>query len=152
MGTTFASTSETHYRIISIINSPIGLTETEAFQKALFSSLEEHEDREDQLESCQLAVEEDMSDDQYREKVKLHATQHVVGEARSIVVSRSSIWATALPYFKRKKFLQGGGIIQVTFATFEGEEDAEDLGSPRREFLHLLLGAICKDSKTICGM
>lgn len=36
--------------------------------------------------------------------------------------------------------------------SFEGEEHAEDLGGPRLEFLHLLLGALCKDSKTISGM
>lgn len=36
-------------------------------------------------------------------------------------------------------------MIHVTFANFEEEEDAIDLGGPRHEFLHLLLGAICKD-------
>ena len=43
-------------------------------------------------------------------------------------------------------------LLEVTFTSFEAEEeDAIDLGGPRREFLHLLLGAICKDSKTLAG-
>ena len=128
------------------------MTETEAFQEALLSSLKEHEDGDDQLEPYQLALDVSIYEDQYKEKVVLHANNQLIGEARSIVVSRSSIWVTSLPYFKRKKFLEGRGILRVTFATFEGEEDAEDLGGPRREFLHLLLGAICKDSKIVSGM
>ena len=38
------------------------------------------------------------------------------------------------------------GLLSVTFATFAEEEDAVDLGGPRKEFFHLLLQAICKDS------
>ena len=53
---------------------------------------------------------------------------------------------TALPYFRRNGFLKNPGLICVTFATFTEEEDAVDLGGPRREFFHLLLVAICKDS------
>ena len=83
--------------------------------------------------------------------MKSHASSQISGEHRNIVVSRASIWTTALPYFKRKKFAGGKGLIHVTFANFEEEEDAIDLGGPRREFLHLLLGAICKDSKTVTG-
>ena len=41
------------------------------------------------------------------------------------------------------------GMLRVTFATFEGEEDAVDHGGPRREFFHLLLGAISRDSGTL---
>ena len=41
-------------------------------------------------------------------------------------------------------------MLEVTLTSFEAEEeDAIDLGGPRREFLHLLLGAICKGSKTL---
>ena len=82
--------------------------------------------------------------------MKSHASSQISGEHQNIV-SRASIWATALPYFKRKKFAGGKGLIHVTFANFEEEEDAIDLCGPRREFLHLLLGAICKDSKTVTG-
>ena len=40
-------------------------------------------------------------------------------------------------------------MLQVTFATFESEEDAVDLGGPRREFFHLLLGPIARESGTV---
>ena len=95
--------------------------------------------------------EVEISSDQFTEVMKSHASSQISGEHRNIVVSRASIWTTALPYFKRKKFAGGKHLIHVTFANFEEEEDAIDLGGPRREFLHLLLGAICKDSKTVKG-
>ena len=43
-------------------------------------------------------------------------------------------------------------LLEVTSTSSEAEEeDAIDLGGPRREFLQLLLGPICKDSKTLTG-
>lgn len=84
--------------------------------------------------------------------IKDHARKVVEGEPRSVVVSRLSIWETAKPYFVRERFLQKKGILRVTFATFESQEDAIDHGGPRREFFHLLLGAISKESATLLGM
>ncbi|XP_046856096.1 G2/M phase-specific E3 ubiquitin-protein ligase-like [Xenia sp. Carnegie-2017] len=55
-------------------------------------------------------------------------------------------------YFRRKGFLSSAGILKVSFATFEEEEDAVDQGVPRREFFHLLLGAIARDSGIMCSM
>ena len=81
-------------------------------------------------------------------RIKQFAEAKVHGPNRTIVVSRLSIWQTALPYFQKNGFLKGFGWLQVTFATFESEEDAVDLGGPRREFFHLLLGAIAKESGT----
>ena len=81
--------------------------------------------------------------------VQEHAAKKIQGDPRSIVVSRMSIWQTAHPYFKRKGFLERSGMLKVTFATFEAEEDAVDQGGPRREFFHLLLGAIVRDSGTL---
>jgi hypothetical protein len=43
-------------------------------------------------------------------------------------------------------------MLRVTFATFEGQEDAVDHGGPRREFFHLLLGAMSKESGTLFSM
>lgn len=70
------------------------MTETEAFQRALLSSLDEHEDGDDQLQPSQLALQENISEEQYREKVRLHANCQLSGEERNIVVRRSSIWIT----------------------------------------------------------
>jgi hypothetical protein len=44
------------------------------------------------------------------------------------------------------------GILKVTFANLLEEEYAIDQGGSRREFLHLLLGAICQDSCTLTSM
>jgi hypothetical protein len=84
--------------------------------------------------------------------VKSHSLKVVHGNAKAIVVSRLNLWKTALPYFKRKGFLENYGLLSVTFATFTEEEDAVDMGGPRREFFHLLLVAICKDSGTLASM
>ena len=52
----------------------------------------------------------------------------------------------------RGKFADAKSLLEVTFTSLEAEEeDAIDLEGPIREFLHLLLGAICKDSKTLTG-
>lgn len=89
------------------------------------------------------------SSDDFQMKIKQFAEAKVQGPKRTIVVSRLSIWQTAFPYFQRNGFLKGSGLLQVTFATFESEEDAVDLGGPRREFFHLLLGAIARKSGTV---
>ena len=54
-------------------------------------------------------------------------------------------------YFKRRSFMSKTGILKVTFATGL-EQDAIDHGGPRREFLHLLLGAVCNDSSALISM
>lgn len=129
---------------------PFGFTESQAIDHAVQLSIDEHGGDEEQQPAIH-SVPEEMSVDQFTETVKTHASQQIAGPNRNIVISRASIWATAEPYFKRKKFAEGKGLIQVTFATFKEEEDAVDLGGPRREFLHLLIGAICKQSKTVTG-
>ena len=87
--------------------------------------------------------------DDFQTIIKQFAEAKVHGPNRTIVVSRLSIWPTAFPYFLKNGFLKGSGLLQVTFATFESEEDAVDLGGPRREFFHLLLGAIARESGTV---
>ena len=81
-----------------------------------------------------------------------HVGKVLTGDPRMIVVSRLRIWETAKAYFKRKSFMSKTGPLKVTFATGLEEEDAIDRGGPRREFLHLLLGAICNDSSTLTSM
>ena len=90
-----------------------------------------------------------LSSDGFMNVIKEYAANKIQGDPRNIVVSRITIWQTAQPYFKRKGFLNGSGMLKVTFATFEGEEDAVDNGGPRREFFHLLLGAIVRDSGSL---
>ena len=81
-----------------------------------------------------------------------HVEKVLTGDPRNIVVSRLRIWDTAKAYFKRRSFMSKTGLLKVTFATGLQEEDAIDHGGPRREFLHLLLGAICNDSNTLTSM
>ena len=127
---------------------PFGFTEERAINQAIQLRLNVHGGEEEALLA---QSDEEMSDDQFTELLKAHASSQISGPHRKMVVSRASIWETALPYFKRKKFADSKGLVAVTFATFEEEEDAIDLGGPRREFLHLLLGAVCNDSKTVIG-
>lgn len=129
---------------------PVGLDENSAVQQAINESIEQlgHAEKE--------AVEYEEPDDLENESVVLlikeHANTMVQGDPRSVVVSRLTIWETAKPYFLRQRFLQRHGMLQVTFATFEGQEDAVDHGGPRREFFHLLLGAMSKESGTLFSM
>jgi hypothetical protein len=131
---------------------PFWFNEKEAIDRAIQLSLSLEQHRDDmEPEQVIHSVPEEMSNDQFTELLRNYANQQISGPPRSMVVSRASLWSTAAPYFKRKRFTEGKGMIQVTFATFEEEEDAVDLGGPRREFLHLLVGAICKESKTLTG-
>ena len=111
---------------------PFGFTEEKAIIQAIQLSLNEHGGEEE----AQLAQseEEDISSDQFTELLKAHASSQISGPHRKMGVSGASIWETALPYFKRKKFADSKVLVEVTFATFEEEEDAIDLGGPRRNF------------------
>ncbi|XP_064640697.1 uncharacterized protein LOC135495745 [Lineus longissimus] len=79
-------------------------------------------------------------------KLRAHASTVVIGPTRPLVVSRSSVWASSLPYFRRKAFFNGMGDISMTFGHDEAIEDAQDLGGPKREYFRLLLKAIVNDS------
>ncbi|XP_037313369.2 G2/M phase-specific E3 ubiquitin-protein ligase-like [Pungitius pungitius] len=65
---------------------------------------------------------------------------------RPIFISRSNVWTTAFRQFNRPRFSESSGMLYVTFASDEMEEDAEDLGGPRREFFRLLVRAIFQGS------
>lgn len=126
----------------------IGLTESEAIDEAIKESLQQ---REDDYQQPGPALPEEISEGQLIEDKK-SCQSYVYGQPQNIVVSRLPVWKTAAPHFKRRKFADAKSLLEVTFTSFETEEkDAIDLGGPRREFLHLLLGAICKDSKTLTG-
>ena len=127
----------------------MGIDESEAVQRAIDNSLNTIPLTES--DDAAKAVDEipPNSSDDFQVKIKQLADAKVHGPHRTIVVSRLSIWPTAFPYFQRNGFLKGSGLLQVTFATFESEEDAVDLGGPRREFFHLLLGAIARESGTV---
>ena len=127
---------------------PIGVSENEAVEEAIRQSIEQHATNVETIaeEKPQLTEAELIT------KVKTHSTQVVHGESKAVVVSRLNLLKTAVLYFKRLAFLKNPGLIRVTFATFTEEEDAVDLGCPRREFFHLLLVAICKDSGILTSM
>ncbi|CAB3997705.1 Hypothetical predicted protein [Paramuricea clavata] len=78
----------------------------------------------------------DLEDESVVMLIKDHANKMITGDPRSVVVSRLSIWETTKPYFLRQRFLQRNGLLRVTFATFEGQEDSVDNGGPRWEFFH----------------
>ncbi len=44
------------------------------------------------------------------------------------------------------------GLLKVTFTNSLEEDDAIDQGGPRREFFHLLLKDIVKESSTLTSM
>ena len=129
---------------------PVGIDENDAVQRAIHNSLNTIEQIEDDANEATGTDDPPvLSSDDFQSTIKHYADAKVNGINRSIVVSRLSIWQTAHSYFKRNGFLKGSGLLQVTFATFESEEDAVDRGGPRREFFHLLLGAITRESGTI---
>ena len=80
----------------------------------------------------------------------------VKGASRAMTVSRRKVWETSLPYFKRKRFPQNHGRLEVSFTggdEGDGErEDALDLGGPSREYFRLLRLAIINDSGLLEGM
>lgn len=124
---------------------PIGISESEAVEEAIRRSIEQVEQHSADIEEVQ-EEKTALTDTELTSKVKEHSDRVVCGPPKPIVVSRLNLWKTALPYFKRNGFMKNPGLLSVTFATFAEEEDAVDLGGPRREFFHLLLQAICKDS------
>ncbi|XP_063754128.1 apoptosis-resistant E3 ubiquitin protein ligase 1-like [Eleginops maclovinus] len=80
--------------------------------------------------------------------LKAHADEVVTATLKPIHISRSNVWTTAVRQFSRTSFAENLGTLYVTFASDEmdGDEDAADLGGPRREFFRLLVRAIFKDS------
>ena len=84
--------------------------------------------------------------------VKNHVPNVLNGDTRCIVVSRLRMWETSNAFFKRKSFKAKTGLLKVTFANSLEEEDAIDQGGPRREFFHLLLKDIVKESGTLTSM
>ena len=84
--------------------------------------------------------------------VKAHSERVVTEANRPIYISRGNVWTTALRQFSRRKFTECTDLLYVTFASDEGtNEDGEDLGGPRREFLRLLVKAIFKESGAFEG-
>ena len=114
------------------------MDENSAVQQAIDESIQQLGNTEE--EEVKNEDPNDLEDESVVILIK-DANKMVKGDPRSVVVSRLSIWETAKPYFLRQRFLQRNGLLRVTFATFEGQEDAVDNGGPRREFFHLLLGA-----------
>ncbi len=127
------------------------MDENSAVQQAINESIQQLGHTEEE-EKVKYEDQNDLEDERVVMLIKEHATKVVQGDPRSVVVSRLSIWETAKPYFLRQRFLQRNGMLRVTFATLEGQEDAVDHGGPRREFFHLLLGAMSKESGTLFSM
>lgn len=130
---------------------PVGISETEAVDEAIALSLLEFQDT-DESEVIENLSQKKTNESSLQNKVMAHVEKVLTGDTRNIVVSRLRIWETAKDYFKRRSFMSKTGILKVTFATGNKKEDAIDHGGPRREFLHLLLGAVCNDSSTLTSM
>ena len=115
---------------------------------AIALSLSEFRDtNESEVNDC-LSQETTNEETFMQNAVVSHVGKVLTGDTRN-VVSRLRMWETAKAYYKRKSFMSKTGLLKVTFATDLEEEDAVDFGGPRREFSHLLLGAICNDSSTL---
>ena len=130
---------------VLLFKRPIGIGEEEALNEAIRQSREQAELHAPMVpENTETP---DLPEVDLVQEVKRHSEKVVSGDSRkTVVVSRLNLWKTTMPYFKLRGFLENRGLIYVTFATFTEEEDAVDLGGPRREFFHLVLVAICKDS------
>lgn len=85
--------------------------------------------------------------------LKVHSERVISPGTRQIFISRSNVWSTAFHQFKRPRFADSCDMLYVTFASDEhdAEEDAADLGGPRREFFRLLGKAIFQDSGAFEG-
>lgn len=84
--------------------------------------------------------------------VRAHSERVVTAAYRPIYISRGNVWITALRQFSRRRFAESTDMLYVTFANDEDtNEDAEDLGGPRREFFRLLGKAVFKDSGAFEG-
>lgn len=83
-----------------------------------------------------------------------HSERVITSGTRQIYISRANVWTTALRAFKRPNFSESCNMLYVTFASdeHEAEEDAADLGGPRREFFRLLVKAIFQDSGAFEGL
>lgn len=68
--------------------------------------------------------------------LKAHRESVITPGTRQIYVSQTTVWTTALCQFKRPMFAESCDMLYVTFASDEhdAEEDAADLGGPRRDF------------------
>ena len=71
-----------------------------------------------------------------------------------IVHRRDNIFKSAAKGWSRPDFLGSLKLIEVKFISDESslEEDAEDLGGPRREFFRLLKTSIIKHSSVFQGL
>lgn len=73
---------------------------------------------------------------------------------RPLIIQRAdNIWPAVERIWTKPYFLGRTGLIDVKFISDEGsmEEDAVDLGGPRREFFRMLLHSIIKYSKAFEG-
>lgn len=68
--------------------------------------------------------------------LQAHSDRVIASGTRQLFISRANVWTTALRQFKRPSFAESCDVLYVTFASDEHdtEEDAADLGGPRREF------------------
>lgn len=118
--------------------------EEDAVEEAIRRSLQEEPDNfSHDLRSADMLTREEISG-----ILKGHADTVVTPTPKAVHISRSNVWTTAFRQFNRPSFSENLGTLYVTFASDEmdGDEDAEDLGGPRREFFRLLVRAIFKDS------
>ncbi|XP_039860953.1 G2/M phase-specific E3 ubiquitin-protein ligase-like [Simochromis diagramma] len=125
---------------------PIFLEEDEALEEAIQRSLLEESDRQSEVHISRSFKK--LSKEEIEGLLRAHSEKVITPGTRQLHISRANVWSTALRQFKRPKFAESCEMLYVTFASDEHdtEEDAADLGEPRREFFRLLVKAICQDS------
>ena len=121
-----------------------------AVQQVIQNSLDHHGSLDDVVQEA-VPHQEDLDYNAFKSLIKEHANSEFNEDFRNITVSRLSVWQTAEPDYRRSRFLASKGMLRVSFATFAEEEDAIDHGGHRREFFHLLIGGILRDSGTLTG-
>ncbi|XP_039477026.1 G2/M phase-specific E3 ubiquitin-protein ligase-like isoform X2 [Oreochromis aureus] len=125
---------------------PIFLEEDEALEEAIQRSLLEESDRQSEVHISRSFKK--LSKEEIEGLLRAHSEKVITPGTRQLHISRANVWSTALRQFKRPKFAESCEMLYVTFASDEHdtEEDAADLGGPRREFFRLLVKAIFQDS------
>ncbi|CAJ1074951.1 uncharacterized protein LOC113053478, partial [Xyrichtys novacula] len=130
---------------------PFYLEEEEALEEAIQRSLIEDSAGPSTVHT--LRSSEKLSKEEIAGLLRAHSEKVITSGTRKIFISRANVWTTTLRQFKRPRFAESCDMLYVTFASDEHgcEEDAADLGGPRREFFRLLVKAIFQDSGAFEG-
>lgn len=95
------------------------------------------------------------SKDEMKQLLQTHAQKMIQGDRRLMFITRGSdveVWNQVSEWWRGPGFRGKPSTIKVNFLSDEGiDEDAIDLGGPRREFFRILLRSIVTSSKVFTG-